>query len=692
MSETRRLNVVLTGDSKGAQAAITTVQKQAAGLNQGTDQANTKMGKLAKTQQLAAKAAIPAAAAVGGLGLALFKSAQAASEMDDTLSATKVVFGSAATAVIDFSTKAAKAFGLSKQAALDAAGTFGTLGKAAGLQGPALSKFSNTLVGLAGDVASFKGGTPEEAVQAFGAALRGETEPIRRYGVMIDEARLQQQAMDMGLVKVEKNLDKLAAAKLRAQVAVQKYSEAVKKHGKGSKEAMAAEAAMASASDAVNRAMKGTLPKLTAAQKTQAAYGLILKDTKDAQGDFARTSESAKNQQSRLKAELANASVTLGTKFLPVLAKGAKMLAGFAEWAGKNTGVVTAVAGVIAGLATVIMAVSVASRIATAATTIWSGITKAAAAAQWLLNVALSMNPIGLVVIAIIALIAVIVLLWKKNETFRKVVLAVWGAIKAAVMGVVSWFKSFVLPAIAAYYTFIFNVFMKVKAFLVFVFNAYRAIFLAVMNWIITRWKATWNNVRAIVQAVVNGVRALINGMRTAVSSVFNSIVSKIMSIRNSIVGFFSGAGSWLFNAGKNIIQGLINGVTGMIGSLKDRFNSVTNMIPDWKGPESVDKVLLKPAGQMLIKGLITGIDMETPAVKSTLLALTGSIAATTEGGLAGGNAGLAVAGATAQAGMIVNVTVMGHVTTEDKLADSVALKVRDRIARNGSRNGSTGV
>ena len=60
---------------------------------------------------------------------------------------------------------------------------------------------------------------------------------------------------------------------------------------------------------------------------------------------------------------------------------------------------------------------------ATAATVAHSAATKAAAAAQWLLNAALTANPIGLVVAAVAALVAVIVVLWKKNETFRKVVI-----------------------------------------------------------------------------------------------------------------------------------------------------------------------------------------------------------------------------------------------------------------------------
>ena len=76
---------------------------------------------------------------------------------------------------------------------------------------------------------------------------------------------------------------------------------------------------------------------------------------------------------------------------------------------------------------------------ATAATVAHSIATKASAAAQWLLNAAMTANPIGLVVAAIAALVAGIVLAWKNNETFRRIVIGVWNAIKTAAVAVWNW-------------------------------------------------------------------------------------------------------------------------------------------------------------------------------------------------------------------------------------------------------------
>src|SRR5699024_3377830 len=88
-------------------------------------------------------------------------------------------------------------------------------------------------------------------------------------------------------------------------------------------------------------------------------------------------------------------------------------------------------------------AISVASNVAQKAMAVW---TKAAAAAQWLLNAAMSANPIGLVVVAIAALVAGLVLFFTKTETGRQIWETVWGAIKSAAAAVADWFMNTLVP------------------------------------------------------------------------------------------------------------------------------------------------------------------------------------------------------------------------------------------------------
>ncbi len=207
------------------------------------------------------------AGAVGGLSLAfgtvqsvLGPAIKAASNMEESLSKVNVVFGKGARDVEKFADSAAKNLGQSKQAVLEAAGVFGTFGKAAGLAGTDLAVFSNDFTTLATDLASFNNTTPEEAVQAIGAALRGEAEPLRRFGVLLNDATLKQEAMTLGIYD-----------------------------GKGA---------------------------LTSQQKILAAQSAIFKQTGDAQGDFMRTSDGLANSTRTLSATFENLKAKFGAAFL----------------------------------------------------------------------------------------------------------------------------------------------------------------------------------------------------------------------------------------------------------------------------------------------------------------------------------------------------------------------------------------
>ena len=229
--------------------------------------AGKKIGGISDKFRSFAKAAAFAGIAAAGFAVKLGVDAiGAASDLNETLSKSKVIFGDAQKQVEKFADGAAKNLGQSKQQALDAAATFGVFGKSAGLSGADLAKFSTNLTGLSSDMASFSNTTPEEAIEAIGSALRGEAEPIRKFGVLLDDATLRAQAMKMGLIET-------------------------------------------------------TTQALTPQQKVLAAHAVILKQTKDAQGDFARTSDGLANQQRILKAQFEDTSAAIGQKLLPMAVK-----------------------------------------------------------------------------------------------------------------------------------------------------------------------------------------------------------------------------------------------------------------------------------------------------------------------------------------------------------------------------------
>lgn len=231
-----------------------------------TDSGKRSIGSRAKGMfaGLAKAGAAGAALAGAAVGKVLFDSIAAASDLDEVLAKSSQLFGAQAVPGLEkWAASAATAMGQSKQQALDAASTFAIFGKAAGLTGKDLASFSMDFTGLASDLASFNNTTPQQAIEAIGAALRGETEPIRAYGVMLDDASLRQEALRQGLIKTTKDA-------------------------------------------------------LTPQQKTLAAQALIYKQTKDAQGDFARTSGGLANQQRILSAQWENMKGRLGRGLLPV--------------------------------------------------------------------------------------------------------------------------------------------------------------------------------------------------------------------------------------------------------------------------------------------------------------------------------------------------------------------------------------
>lgn len=139
--------------------------------------------------------------------------------------------------------------------------------------------------------------------------------------------------------------------------------------------------------------------------------------------------------------------------------------------------------------------------------------------------------------------------------------------------------------------------------------------------------RAAWNLLGSVISggwnAIKSGASAAWNGITSTISSGVSRAVNFVRNLPNSIRNIFSNAGSWLLSAGKNIINGLLNGISSMIGAVKNKLSRLTSMLPSWKGPAPVDKVLLTPAGEMIMQGLINGLESQYGAVRSSLQGLT---------------------------------------------------------------------
>jgi hypothetical protein len=254
------LPITSTFDDSGLNKA----QKALAGLG----------GPAGKLGNILKASVVPGLVAAAGSVLVFTKglmpAIQAASDLQENTSKIEVIFGDAGRAVTDFAKTAARDIGQSQNQVLAAAGTFGTFGKAAGLAGDQLATFTNDFITLSADLASFNNATPDEAINAIGAALRGEAEPLRRFGVLLNDATLKSAALELGI-----------------------YS------GSGA---------------------------LTAQQKILAAQKVIYEQTGDAQGDFERTSDGLANQQRILSAQFENVKTKIGELLIPAFSALVKFL------------------------------------------------------------------------------------------------------------------------------------------------------------------------------------------------------------------------------------------------------------------------------------------------------------------------------------------------------------------------------
>jgi hypothetical protein len=277
MADIRTLKLALLADTKDFIKGLDKADKESRSFS-------SKLGTALKAGALAFAAL---GAAAGAMAIKIGKDAiGAASDFSEEISKSRVIFGEASKDIEDFAKTAANSLGQSKKQAVSAASTFATLGKAAGLTGKDLSKFSIGFVKLASDLASFNNTSPEDAIQAIGAALRGEAEPIRRYGILLNDATLKNEALALGLIK-------------------------------------------------------STKEALSPANKVLAAQAAIYKQTADAQGDFGRTSDGLANSQRILAANIEDVKITLGESLLPVALK-------FSDFLKKD--LVPAIKGLVDGL------------------------------------------------------------------------------------------------------------------------------------------------------------------------------------------------------------------------------------------------------------------------------------------------------------------------------------------------------
>ena len=195
---------------------------------------------------------------IGGIGEGI----RQASDFEESLSKIRAILGDASGSVESFAANAVESMGATRAEALAAAGDFANLFTGLGLGRDEAARSSTQFLQLAADLSSFNNVELPDVLTAIRAGLVGEAEPLRRFGILLNAAKVEAKAQELGLVDLNGQISEQA--------------------------------------------------------KVQARAAIIIEQTTVAQGDFARTADDAANRVRVLEARQRELSEQMGRELLPL--------------------------------------------------------------------------------------------------------------------------------------------------------------------------------------------------------------------------------------------------------------------------------------------------------------------------------------------------------------------------------------
>jgi hypothetical protein len=348
----------------------------------------------------------------------------------------------------------------------------GAMLSSSGMSGKAVEDMSMSLTELAGDMASFYNLDAEDAFAKIRSGISGETEPLKQLGINMSVANLEAYALAEGITK--------------------SYSE------------------------------------MSQAEQVALRYGYLMQATANAQGDFAKTSDSYANQVKLLKENWQEFTGSLAADTLPVLALGVSMLNDAVSFISDNWDVISPIIAGIAGAVAVWGAFTIA--------------TKVAAAAQMIFNAVMNANPVMLIVMGVVALIGVIVGLcqWIANVT-----------------GVAESALGIIVGALTTAVAFIWNLFLGLLDLVLGIVNYWYNIFGAFVNFFGNLFNDPIGSIINLFGDLADNVLGVIESIAKAMDKVFGS------NMADTVAGWREGLSSKVEIATKQYGNGSYEEIMG---------------------------------------------------------------------------------------------------------------------------------
>lgn len=571
MTDEAKLKILIEAHNKATQAfeevnkSVDKTEKRFSGLSDRLDKIGGKMKDVGG--KMSTRLTLPILA---GAGLAV----KAFSDLNETINKVDVSFGNNSAEVKKWSESSITSMGLAQQSALDSAALFGDMGTGMGQTTEEASKMSRELTQLGADLSSFKNISFEQSQTALAAIYTGETESLKRLGIIMTQTNLEEFARAKGIRK--------------------------------------------------------TINEMTQAEKVQLRYQFVMESTKNAQGDFARTSDGLANKTRMTAERTKQLSAEFGEKLAPAMNKlldiGNKILSFFSNLTDGQQQAIVIFGLVVAALGPVIL---ILGHLVTAIRSIGLAFGFLAA------------NPVILAVVAVILLVAGLAFLIYKNwgaisnffiglwktvsDAFKKFtdwvgsvfgpiidgITKAWGAITGffkglwdgvvgvfngvvdfikkwglTILAVIFWPFSLAIGLIitfwepikaffAGIWAFIVAVFTPIVQFFQWYFGTAFAIVKAIWSALVGFFTGIWNGIVAIFSRVVEFYRGVFSAAWNVVVSIWSAVSGWFAGVWNGIVKIFSPVVAFF----ANIFQSAWNRITGIFSAVGGFFRGVWNTI-----------------------------------------------------------------------------------------------------------------
>lgn len=406
-----------------------------------------------------------------------------ASDLAEVQNVVDVSFGKSAASINDWSQKALEAYGLNEVTAKRYNGTLGAMLKSTGVTGDSVVDMSEKLTGLAGDMASFYNLDTNAAFEKIRSGISGETEPLKQLGINMSVANLEAYALSQGITTA--------------------------------------------------------YDKMSQAEQTMLRYNYLMSVTSDAQGDFARTSDSWANQTRLLSENWTEFVGKMAANLLPTLTAGVSTLNDVILWMSENTAFITPILGAI-----------------TTAVGLYTAAVLVNAAAKGIDTIATNLKAVAEI--------------RASNATFIATVRQ-YGLNKALLACPVTWIVSGIILIVTAIYLVVAAINKAQNRSISatgIIFGAFATLGAAIINTVI-------GVVNAILQIVWAGVEpfvGIIEWILNVANGGFNSFGDAVKNLIGQII-------SWFLSLGK-VVTKIIDAIFGT--SWTDGLNSLQNQVLSW--------------------------------------------------------------------------------------------------------------